>query len=127
MQLTVPINKALETLHRNLDEHITELKKANEVWTEEVIEALGKMRDAMRRDALHASNAELSQLFYQKPIDNRANYSKFIGALELARDGGQTTMQIDEEDYDRMFADNWDWRRHSKTINATYTAKDIRH
>lgn len=120
MQFTIKIDKALEVLEKNLQEHIVEFKEADEVWTSKTIKALEDLRDAVTRNGLKASYEAVQQLFYHKPQDNRALYSKFIGALKLAKEAGSSCIEMDEDDYDRTFNDNWDWRVQSKLSNAAY-------
>ena len=121
MKFRVNIDSALAVLKKNLDEHIEELKEAQATWTAKAIEGLEKLRDAVDRKGLDASYVEVNSLFHQKPQDNRKNYSKFMGALEVAKTSGETHIELDEDDYDKMFNDNWDWRKMSKSLNATYT------
>ncbi len=97
MKFRIAVKKALEVAEKNLQEHITE------------------------REGVKTSNHELSALFYAKPIDNRVNYSRFIGALKLAAENGQENIDLDEIEYDQLFNDNWDWRMASKATNSTYT------
>lgn len=120
MKLQLGIDIALGVLTTNLDDHLRELAEAKEGWIEKVKAELDKLRDAVNRKGLDASNHALSLLFHSCPRDNRKEYSKFIGALERAKASGQTHVEIDEDDYDQMFNDNWDWRRASKTTNSTY-------
>ena len=121
MKFTVPIDDCLQALHKNLDIHKSELKEATEVWTEQAIKALEELCDAVDRKGLAASYDKVGNLFSHRPIDNRANYSRYIGALELTQKGGEKTVTLDEDDYDSMFNDNWDWRSYGKTANAMYS------
>ncbi len=121
MKFKIAIKKALEVAEKNLQEHITELNKAKNVWTEKVKASLDDLNKAVDREGVKTSNHELSALFYAKPIDNRVNYSRFIGALKLASENGQETIELDEMEYDQLFNDNWDWRMASKVTNSTYT------
>src|SRR5882672_7051171 len=119
MKFKIAVKKALETAEKNLQEHIVELNEATIGWTEKVKAALDTLRDAVNRDGLKASGETLNQLLYSKPIDNRANYSRFIGALKLALEN-QEIIEMDEIEYDHLFNDNWDWRVSSKVSNSTY-------
>lgn len=120
MQLTVKIDAALEALRTNLEAHKAELSEAMINWTKQTMDALEEMRDAVSRKGLEASWEKLNHLMYKKPIDNRLHYSKFISALELSKAAGQEEMTINEDDYDRMFSDNWEWRNISRTSNRGY-------
>jgi len=120
MKFKIAVKKALETAEKNLQEHIVELNEATVGWTEKVKTALDNLRDAVNRDGLKASGETLNQLLYSKPIDNRANYSRYIGAMKLAVENGQENIELDEIEYDHLFNDNWDWRVSSKTSNAAY-------
>ncbi len=120
MKFRIAVKKALETAEKNLQEHIVELNEATIGWTEKVKTALDALRDAVNRDGLKASGETLSQLLYSKPVDNRANYSRFIGAMKLAVENGQENIELDEIEYDHLFNDNWDWRVASKVSNAAY-------
>lgn len=123
MKFTVKIDECLDVLKKNLSEHLTELEDAKKVWTEDAKQALDKLRDAVDRKGLDASQMDLYQLFSQKPQDNRKNYSRYIGSLEAAKRSGEMTVILDEDDYDRMFNDNWEWRIASKGLNTAYSAR----
>ncbi len=122
MKFKITVKKALEVAEKNLQEHITELNEATKGWTEKVKTALDNLRDAVDREGVKASDETLRQLFYSKPVDNRAHYSRFIGALKLAADN-QEVIELDEDEYDHLFNDNWVWRVSSKSSNAAYTGK----
>ena len=123
MKFKIAVKKALETAEKNLQEHIVELNEATVGWTEKVKTALDNLRDAVNRDGLKASGETLNQLLYSKPIDNRANYSRYIGAMKLAVENGQENIELDEIEYDHLFNDNWDWRVSSKVSNSTYISR----
>lgn len=120
MKFSIDIGIALATLKKNLKEHIEELDGAKVGWVEKVKAELDALRDAVDRKGLDASSHALTMLFHTSPKDNRKDYSKYIGALEKAKESGQSQVELDEDDYDAMFNDNWDWRISSKTTNATY-------
>jgi hypothetical protein len=120
MKFKIKVTKALEVAEKNLKDHITELNEAKDVWTEQVKAALDDLNKAVDREGVKASNEAVHQLFYNKPIDNRTQYSRFIGALKLAAEN-QDIIEMDELEYDQLFNDNWDWRAASKVSNATYS------
>lgn len=121
MKFTLKIDTAIEVLQKNLNEHIAELQEASAGWTEQMIAALQEFRDALTRQGLRTSGERLHQLLYQRPKDSRPEYSNFLGALKRAEQDGQTTVEFDEIDYDKIFNDNWDWRVSSKASNSGYT------
>jgi hypothetical protein len=121
MQIRIKIDDALAVLRKNLSEHIAEVAEARAGWIEQMIAALKQFRDAIDRRGLDASHNELYHLMHSRPVDYRSRYSRFIGALELSLKAGDSHMTIDEDDYDRMFNDNWDWRVQSRSTNAGYT------
>jgi regulator of replication initiation timing len=118
MKLIINVEEAINALKANLEEHKIELKEAVAEWTRLVLLAMEKYRDAVDREGLKASEVELQQLFYKKPKDTREQYSKYISALERSK---ATTVEVDEDDCDRIFSDNWDWRVTSKAANAPYS------
>lgn len=122
MKFAVKIDTALAVLEKNLQEHLVELEDAIKGWTYEVSGALMKTRAAVDRNGVKASGEELIRLLYNRPKDNRAEYSKYIGGMKLAKDSGALTIEMDESDYDRTFNDNWDWRIQSKASNAVYAS-----
>lgn len=121
MKFKIRIDDAIAALEKNLQEHIVELKEATAAWTGQVIQALETLRDAMDRDGLRTSNEELSALFYRRPTDNRAQYSKYLGGLRTAKNSGESIVEMDEDEYDCAFNDNWEWRAQSKILNTSYT------
>lgn len=121
MKFNISIDTALTTIRKNLDDHIKELAEAKEVWTEKAKGALDKLKEAVDRDGLKASHKELNELFVNMPHDNRSDYSRCIGAMEKAKESGQTHVEMSETDYDALFNDNWQWRLYSKMANSTYS------
>jgi hypothetical protein len=122
MQFRILTKSALETLERNLAVHIEELKEAQEEWTAQMIGALERFRDAIDRVGLRASLDEIHKLSYSRPKDNRVEYSKFIGAMRMSLgDIVEHYTEMDEDEYDMIFNDNFSWRRESKMSNASYT------
>ncbi len=120
MKININVDDAIKALKANLEIHKVELKEAVAEWTRLVLVALEKYRDAVDREGLKASHTELLHLFHRQPVDTRAQYSKFISALERAKG---PSVEVDEDDCDRIFSDNWDWRIQSKSANATYSSK----
>ena len=123
MQLTVKIDSAIAALEKNLEEHKVELREAMQGWTAKTIAEIEMLRDAVQRDQLKASVETLRRLFYEKPQDNRVQYSKYLSALKAAQGAGNTTVTMDEEEHDRIFNDNWDWRIQSKALNSSYKSR----
>jgi hypothetical protein len=120
MKLNIKLDSAIAVLKKNRDEHVIELKESTDVWLTQVFVALEQLRDAVDRKGLKASNEALTNLFYRRPVDSRLMYSKYLGGLERAKADGQEIVELDEDDYDRIFNDNWEWRIQSKTSNAAY-------
>jgi hypothetical protein len=121
MKVKIKLHDTLAVLEQNLAMHILEFSEASKGWTSQVIAELGRMQDAMTRETVKTSFTALQHLFYAKPIDNRANYSRYIGLIKLAAENGARDLEVDEEEYDKIFNDNWEWRLLSKTANASYT------
>lgn len=122
MKFKIKIQKALEVAEKNLQEHIVELKEASDEWTRQVHKAIDNLNEAVTRNGLKASHNDLHNLFYKKPIDNRPNYSRYIGALKLGAENSEF-IDMDEDEYDRLFNDNWEWRMSSKLTNSSYSNK----
>lgn len=121
MKFNMQIETAIEALEKNLNEHVTELKEATAGWTTEMIEALNKFRDAVDRRGLEASHVEIYNLLHSRPVDTRAKYSKYLSAMKRAQADGQSHVAVDEDDHDRIYNDNWEWRVSSKAANVRYT------
>jgi len=123
MKFRIAIDTALDTVQKNLDAHLQEFKDASDVWIADVTVALERLRDAVSKQGVRASQVELQKLFYSVPQDNRSQYATYIGALKLAKANGATDIELDEDDYDRVFNDNWQWRAASKALNETYSSR----
>lgn len=123
MKFKANIDTAISTMEKNLADHVVELKEATTGWIEQVVKEMENVRDAINRDELKVATDKLTTLIYQKPQDTRQEYAKFIGALKITRDAGETHITMDEREYDFMFNDNWEWRSASKFANASYTAR----
>lgn len=102
MKFKIKIESAIETIRKNLDAHIVELKDAQDVWIKDVHAELQKLRDAVDREGINASHDRLNSLFYNRPKDNRMEYSRFLGALKRAQESGESIVEMD-----------WEWRRSS--------------
>ena len=120
MKFKIKIDIAIGELERNLETHARELREAMEVWNGKVMTALEALTDAVSRKGIQASNDELSGLFYRKPIDHRSNYATYLGALKRAKESGQEFIELDENDYECIFADQFQWRVQSSTTNSMY-------
>ena len=124
MKARIAIDLALSALKKNLADHLVELSEAKSGWTEKVIVEITKLRDAVSRKSEDASNEALQRLFYSRPVDNRRQYSKFISILERAKESGESHVELDEDDSDNIFNDNWDWRIASRATNTSYSKRN---
>lgn len=120
MKFQVRIDDALEAVNKHFSNHVVELKTATTEWIRQVTAALEIYRDALDRKGLEASYDELQRLQFARPQDNRAQYSRLISALKHASKAGQTILEVNEDESDRIFNDNWDWRQVSKVSNSYY-------
>lgn len=125
MKTKIHIEQALVVLRKNLDDHVVELKDATDVWIKDAVAALEKMRDAVDREGIKASSQTLWGVMSARPEDNRMQYAKFIGMLDRARESDQVYIDVDEDDYDCIFQDNWSWRRSSKERNTSYSSRKL--
>jgi len=123
MKVKIKIDNAIVALEKNLDVHVVEFHDAIDVWTADAITALEHARDAVTRNQLKADVVELWNIFHRRPVDNRPNYSKYLGMLRQAREAGEIEIVCDEDEYDRIFQDNWDWRISSRATNTAYAAR----
>lgn len=123
MKTKVNIDAAIEVLQQNLDEHVTELSDATDVWITDAVAALEKMRDAIDREGVKAASNGLWSVLHAKPEDNRLQYAKFLGMLKRAKESQQEFIEVDEDDYDCIFQDNWSWRQSSKARNTSYSSR----
>lgn len=121
MDFKIKIDDAIKVLEEHFEAHKKELDEALPVWSEKVKEATEKFSTAVGRKAQEDAMNQLYSIWHTKPIDNRNQYAKFLGGLRHTRDAGQLTVDIDEDVYDRIFLDNWDWRVRSLTANSTYS------
>lgn len=123
MKFNMKIDTAIQSLEKNLSYHVVELKEATEEWTKQITTALEKFRDAVSRNGLKAAHDDLHRLMYTRPVDTRAQYSKYLSAMKRAQADGQSHITVDENDHDQIYNDNWDWRTSSKMTNRAYPSK----
>lgn len=123
MKFDMKIDTAIQALEKNLSDHVVELNEATKEWAKQITAALGKFGDAVNRNGLKAAHDELHGLMYKRPVDTRAQYSKYLSAMKRAQADGQTHITVDEDDHDQIYNDNWDWRTSSKATNSTYSTK----
>lgn len=122
MKFEVKIDEAIAMLEKNAREHDKELAEAIPEWTAQLKAAIDKFRDAVDRKALNASISELWNLHNSRPVDNRNQYATYLGGLRHSKEAGALVVQLDEDTYDQIFNDNWNWRQVSLTSNSTYSA-----
>lgn len=125
MKTKVKIDTAMEVMKKNLDEHVVELRDATDVWIKDAVAALEKMRDAIDREGVQAASNGLWAVLHAKPEDNRLQYGKFLGMLGRAQESDQEFIEVDEDDYDCIFQDNWSWRQSSKARNTSYSSRKL--
>lgn len=125
MKTKIHIEQAIVVLQKNLDDHVVELKDATDVWIKDAVAALEKMRDAVDREGIKASAQAMWAVLNARPEDNRLQYAKFLGMLRRARESDQVHIDVDEDDYDCIFQDNWSWRRSSKERNTSYSSRKL--
>jgi hypothetical protein len=123
MKARIEIGRAIEVLQKNLDGHAIELVDATDVWVKDAVAACEKMRDAVDRQGIKAGSEELWKVFHARPEDNRLQYGKFLGMLKRAQESGESHIEVDEDDYDCIFQDNWTWRQASKLRNTSYSSR----
>src|SRR5262249_34681297 len=96
------------------------------VWIEDAGKALQELRDAVDKKGLKASANAIWTLFNAKPEDRRVEYAKYLGMLKRTKDAGSALIEVDEDDYDSIFNDNWSWRVQSKVRNTSYSSRRIK-
>ena len=120
MKMTLDAGNVVIVLKKNLDKHQVELVEAMEVWAEKVHSALTELASAVDRDGIKAKSDGLMSLLHHRPKDVRSEYAKYIGLLERGIEAGNSTVDVDDEEYDQLFNDNWTWSRQASASNATY-------
>jgi len=123
MKATIKVENAITVLEKNLEAHIAEYADAIDVWTEDAKKAIDQLKEVFDRQGRKASIEAIYQLWHRQPVDNRPHYSRAIGMLKQAHEAGQTTFECDEDEYDQIFQDNWDWRRASRATNFSYSSR----
>lgn len=108
----------LSTLKEHREAHVIELTKATAIWKDKMRVACANLQadiDELGTKSPHLRT--MQSLLHKKPVDNVKSYDDRIGMIDKA---DTSEVELDEEDYDQVFNDNWHWRSAGKFTNQSY-------
>lgn len=116
IDLKVPKTKLIEALAANKAKHQADYQKAVEGFFSDLSDSIFKLQ-------AEVAAQNVSHHFYlnpHKPVNNSANYDKYIGFFLLSV---EEEIQISAHDYGCIVEDNWDWAISALASNSFYSSK----
>lgn len=114
----VKIDTLLTHLRKNRDEHVAIVEEAQAKFREMAIERL----DLMLKDARSGKGIK-TRLGLDVPSQHTDAFDNAIGILEMTKEAGETTIEIDAGEYERFVRNNWEWTDQFRTSNAAYSSR----
>ena len=116
LELMIPKAALIEALRKNKQEHLAGYEKAVQGFFADLDELLLTM-------AINSAKKNLDEKYYinlQKPINNEANYDKYIEFFLLST---ENEIKISASDYDCLVRDKWEWAVSARVQNSFYISK----
>ena len=113
--LTVKFNvqTLIEKLEQNLRSHCDKYTSAMVAYRKIVMGSLKKTLDSMEKGA----HLDLSTLKFVAPVEYSKEYQRVISMLRLTTD---KEIELDENRYDQLMLDNWNWKREFEQKTCMY-------
>lgn len=105
----------LAKIKENREKHNSLYQSAMIGYKEKLIATLEKMLS----DAKEGKQIE-KYIGLSEPIHNLKDYDRAIAMLETTLD---TVIELDQEDFDNYFLDEWGWKEQFIQLNSSYVMK----
>lgn len=116
IRVTVSKTQLVEKLISNRDQHRTNFEKALDGWRKESILLLTDLADKIK----HGRTPRQINVLSQPPADMTKEYNK---VLEMLKMHTGTEMELDNQQFQALVMDDWDWSESWKVSNAKYTTQ----
>lgn len=114
INIEVNIDKLVDTLKANRDQHIKDYEKAKKGWVKLLRKEL-----VAKLDTLDNGGELKLTIENQKPETHVSDYDEVIEMLEFA---SSSTIDLDPQTYRQFVKDDWQWKRWWAASTATYIA-----
>lgn len=114
----VKIDTLLTHLRKNRDEHVEIVEEAQAEFRRLAIQKL----DSMLQDAKSGKGISTS-LGLKVPSVHTDAFDNAIGILEMTKEAGETTIEIDAGEYERFVRNCWEWTDAFILSNKGYSNK----
>jgi hypothetical protein len=112
--VNVKVEKLLEKVKENRDNHRAVFEAALEVFKVKVVEELEAMLERARKGERVAHSHGLMQ-----PMDMTREYDQAIAMLEMSVD---EEIEVTHQEFAQFVLDQWHWKQQFVTSNAAYFA-----
>ena len=129
--MTYKVKEVLETLHKNLEEHLVIYNEALEGFREEGMATLSKQLEELKANNLRRIDAGKDpapiSIHINAPVSHESDYDAVISMLEHCV---EETVTFNQQQYCMYMMDRWDWQKsflttvsgYSSTANAKFFA-----
>lgn len=107
-------HELLEVLKRNSEKHLDDIAEALTLRRDEMHEYFTNQINKMDRDDEYEPKENIN---FPKPVDSSDDYSKAIRMVEMTQDD---IIELNENQFDKLVMDNWDWKQSLITTSAIY-------
>ena len=107
-------HELLDVLKSNLDKHTNDVGELLELRREEMQEYFSVNLQKMEKDSEYNPEENIN---FRMPVDSSKDYKKAIRMIEMTQD---EVIELNEEQFDRLVMDNWDWKEQLVLTSSMY-------
>lgn len=115
----VNIEELLETLKRNREAHQAEFTEAVKNFKLRAASALSRRAEVLENDDFDFAQFTLS-FNLPKPQEFTGDFDRAIAQLEWAQRAGESTVLLDQRDFDRFVLNRWEWAQAFASSTSLY-------
>lgn len=119
MELKIKVCKedVPSALKSNKEEHISDYKKAIEVYFRDIQKKLSEFSKDAYENVKRSDNYQIN---IRIPADQSEEYDKVIFMSERAV---ENEFELSMSDYSAIFEDEWSWSAAARALNSTYSSR----
>lgn len=110
--MNFPVDKLLEIIRKNRDDHRNMFLKAQEGYREDFLKELEMMLEEARKGKRYLRMVQLVE-----PIDMTKEYDRIIKMLELTT---EKNVQLTTQEFSQYVMDDWAWKAQVTATNSQY-------
>lgn len=107
-------NELLKVLKENKEKHVIDVAEAMALRRDEIISYFTDSLERMNRDSTWNPKEKIN---FPMPADHSADYEKAIRMVTMTQ---ETIIELDENQFDKLVMDNWDWKQELISTSAIY-------